>query len=302
MAVVGVFSGLGPKYAERRAVLRETWFPGTAERMEQLRAATSVDMRFVVARVEDPGEEASLAAEEALCGSFFRPKSVLERYENLALKVLAFWRLALQELQFRYILKVDDDVYFRPALLPRAVERWKGAEYVGCFRRRGRVRLSPRHTFFETGHQLLGTTYFTYATGSTYAVRSDAAALISEMPPGALRFFGCGDDCSVAMWLVAFNASVLEDGALCRWECDPDTVTVRHHGRCPGLCNPLEDIHRLHVDPRCDASTPTFVESASEGKGGRIKSRRDDMPLWVPPCIITNSERTDTMRLESCGW
>jgi hypothetical protein len=87
MAVVGVFSGVGPKYAERRAVLRETWFPGTTERMEQLRAATSVDMRFVVARVEDPGEEASLAAEEAQCGSFFRPKSVLERYENLALKV-----------------------------------------------------------------------------------------------------------------------------------------------------------------------------------------------------------------------
>lgn len=41
---------------------------------------------------------------------------------------------------FQYILKVDDDVYFRPSALPGAIHVWGHAEYVACFRRKGKVR------------------------------------------------------------------------------------------------------------------------------------------------------------------
>lgn len=205
-------------------------------------------------------------------------------------QVLAFFRLAARELSFRYILKVDDDVYFRPLHLPAALARWRGAEYVGCFRRRGRVHVSPAHKFFEHGHQILGQTYFTYATGSTYAVESSTAALLAGMPAGSLRVYGCGDDCSLGLWLIALNAAVLEDQSLCRWTCEPGAVSVRHHGKCGGLCHPAQDIPRLHSDSGCSMPPP-------EGLPGNPPANSS---LWMPPCFRANAELSDTTPSQEC--
>lgn len=85
-AVVGVFSGVGPKYTERRAILRSTWFPATADAQQQLLASASLDVRFVVGQSQDTAEQSRILDEERRFGAFFRLE-VQETYENLALKV-----------------------------------------------------------------------------------------------------------------------------------------------------------------------------------------------------------------------
>lgn len=94
LAVVGVFSGVGPKYAERRAVLRSTWFPATAAEQQRLRATASIDVRFAVGQPSNATEVAGIASEESRFGAFWR-LDVLEEYGNLSLKVrgqtLASW-------------------------------------------------------------------------------------------------------------------------------------------------------------------------------------------------------------------
>lgn len=94
------------------------------------------------------------------------------------------------------------------------------------------VRTSQGHKFFEHAHRIVGSSYFAYASGPTYALSWAAASMLAGMSPSRLRRYGCGDDCSIGMWLLAFNATYLEDPELCRPNCSSATVSIWHRGRC----------------------------------------------------------------------
>lgn len=110
-------------------------------------------LRFVVGFAADPKRMEDLSEEEKQHGEMLRV-GVLERYQNLALKVLRYFEAALGKFAARYLLKVDDDVYLQPLRIPLAVSQWtsRGADYVGCFmdrkainkRRRGAPSPNPR--------------------------------------------------------------------------------------------------------------------------------------------------------------
>uniref|UniRef100_A0A7S1T2H7 Hexosyltransferase n=1 Tax=Tetraselmis chuii TaxID=63592 RepID=A0A7S1T2H7_9CHLO len=135
LAVVGVFSGVGPEYDARRAALRATWFPDSAEELAALERRSRIALRFVVGTVQDEELARALRAEEEAHGEMMRAESV-EKYNNLPLKLLRFLEAGLAaHPTARYLLKVDDDVYFLPEQLQPAVGQWteRGADLVGCF-------------------------------------------------------------------------------------------------------------------------------------------------------------------------
>uniref|UniRef100_A0A061SCC1 Hexosyltransferase n=1 Tax=Tetraselmis sp. GSL018 TaxID=582737 RepID=A0A061SCC1_9CHLO len=187
--------------------------------------------------------------EEKLYGTMVRLK-VREKYHNLVLKMRKYMIWAEHNYNFKYILKVDDDVYHNPQRLSWAVREWESeqADYIGCFLWGIKVSKPVTSKWFEPNAQLLGPNYFTYPAGPTYALSFKAVQRINFIPDGWLRFFGCGDDCSIGSWLLALNVTHKDDSRLCSKACDPSAITVRHG---PGLSNPNVQLPLMHKDDNC---------------------------------------------------
>lgn len=68
-------------------------------------------------------------------------------------------------------------------------------DYIGCMKQ-GEVFSDVSVKWYEPQHSLLGGHYFTHVWGSSYVVSGRAAAAITTLPVGLLRFFaneGMGD-------------------------------------------------------------------------------------------------------------
>ncbi len=53
-------------------------------------------------------------------------------------------------------------------------------------------------------------------------------------------------DVGLGVWMLAFNATYLDDRRLCETYCGPNSVAVLQ-GPCGGLCDVERDMHILHV-------------------------------------------------------
>jgi hypothetical protein len=150
---------------------------------------------------------------------------------------------------------VDDDVYHNPHRLSWASEEWKqaGADYVGCFLWNTKSFKPITSKWFEPNAPLVGDSFYTYPGGPTYALSEEAVYRVNHIPDGWLRFFGCGDDCSVASWLLALNVTYRDDRRLCATACHPAALTVRDG---PGLIDPQAQLPALHADPLCSSQGP----------------------------------------------
>mmetsp|Transcript_32938 Transcript_32938/g.85415 ORF Transcript_32938/g.85415 Transcript_32938/m.85415 type:complete len:404 (-) Transcript_32938:97-1308(-) len=252
-AIAGVFTGVGREYFDRRQAVRKYWVPGSEAAIRALQSERGVVVRFVMGFSGDEAENSLLAEEESLYGRMIR-LDVREKYHNLVLKMRRYMAAVVATYDFGYALKVDDDVYHNPFRLAYAAAEWAaaGADYVGCFLRDNGITRNTNNKWFEPNAELLGRTYFTYPAGPTYGVSQRAAALVSSLPDGALRFYGCGDDCSVASWMLALNVTWHDDRRLCTRVCQDNSLTVRQG---PGLKNPFEQLPVLHADPLCSADT-----------------------------------------------
>ncbi|CAI5476619.1 unnamed protein product, partial [Closterium sp. Yama58-4] len=81
---VGVLTGFG-RSGQRRALLRETWFPGTPEEHARVEAATGLVFRFIVGHGSAEDEQ-MLQEKNSTHGDFFRV-DVQESYLNLNRKI-----------------------------------------------------------------------------------------------------------------------------------------------------------------------------------------------------------------------
>jgi hypothetical protein len=114
------------------------WRFGSGHPTEELAALerrSRIALRFVVGTVQNEELARALLAEGEAHGEMMRVESV-EKYNNLPLKLLRFLEAGLAaHPTARYLLKVDDDVYFLPEQLQPAVGQWteRGADLVGCF-------------------------------------------------------------------------------------------------------------------------------------------------------------------------
>lgn len=227
--------------------------------MDRLEQEQGLVVRFVVGHTQDAAREAALEEEEAAWGGFWR-LPMQEAYLSLANKTLTFLRCAAARYDARYIIKVDDDVYFRLDRVPHAVRQWKdtGAEYVGCMKT-GVVIKSPHQRWYEPQHAILGgpnSQYFTHAWGPVYAVSGRVAHLLTTLPPGSLRFFN-NEDVTVGGWMLAFNVTHYDDRRLCTPSCSPSSLAVYDIPACAGLCDPSRQLPLLHATPSCRSPTLT---------------------------------------------
>lgn len=64
----------------------------------------------------------------------------------------------------------------------------------------------------------------------------------------------CGADTTVGAWMLGHNVTHFEDMRLCTTGCSAASIGVLHN-ECAGLCNPVEDMHTLHLDKACHQDT-----------------------------------------------
>jgi len=248
-AIVGIFSGISEEYAQRREAVRRSWGPSSEIEILSLQKETGVMVRYVVGTSPDETAMRSLEEEERQYGGMIRLE-VREKYHNLVLKMRRYMQWAVRNYDFDFMLKVDDDVYHNPYRLSYAANEWKaeGADFIGCFLWSRRVK-PPTSKWFDTTLPITGESYHTYPAGP-YAVSQEAARRINHIPDGWLRFYGCGDDCSVAAWMLMVNVTYRDDSRLCATRCHKAAVTVKDG---PGLDNPMVQLPQLHADPACNA-------------------------------------------------
>ncbi|KAI4827298.1 hypothetical protein KUCAC02_030703 [Chaenocephalus aceratus] len=120
----------GPKYTERRSIIRSTWL---AKRDSDVLA------RFVVGTQGLPSEDLqNLNTEQGRHKDLLLLPELRDSYENLTLKLLHMYSWLDQNVEFKFVLKADDDTFARLDLLK---EELKGKEpnrlYWGFFSGRG---------------------------------------------------------------------------------------------------------------------------------------------------------------------
>ncbi|GMH42893.1 hypothetical protein BSKO_10812 [Bryopsis sp. KO-2023] len=258
-AFVGVQTGFtkdfnNPKYIYelRREALRKTWFPRSQAALDEFEEKTGVVVKFVMGHSIDESREWDVKVEEQKYGKFLR-LDVEEGYLQLADKTLLFIRTVVKLYEPEYILKVDDDVYFRLDRVPHAVRQWKAkkSDYVGCMKR-GEVFKDPRQRWHEPQHPLIGDSYYTHTWGTTYAMSRRAAEMIAGMPNGSLRFFN-NEDTSFGVWMLALNVTHFDDRRLCSSHCTESSIAVYDIPKCSGLCDPQTELAQLHTMADCQS-------------------------------------------------
>ncbi|KAL4422945.1 hypothetical protein ABPG75_009142 [Micractinium tetrahymenae] len=259
LAYVGVQTGFTtdprPKYnyEARRQALRASWFPGRRQELDRLEAEQGIVARFVIGHSADAAREAALAEEEEAHHDFLR-LPLTEGYAGLPTKTLLFLRAVTERYNPQYIVKIDDDVYFRLDRLPAAAAQWAhaAADYVGCFKTGGIVK-SPKWRWYEPQHALLGgASYFAHAWGSAYVVGGRVAADLAAMRDGALRHFA-NEDVTIGAWMLAFNTTPHDDRRMCETNCSASSLAVYDMPQCAGLCEPTAQLPALHASPACQA-------------------------------------------------
>lgn len=266
LAVVGIQTGFTADrssakydYAARRAALRATWVPPTQAALDELQRRERIVVRFVIGHSPDAAAESAFAAEEAAHGGMLR-LPLVEGYGGLPAKTVAFLRAATRAWDAEYVVKVDDDVYFRLDHLPHAIAQWRSirADYVGCMKT-GQIIKSPRYRWFEPQHVLLGGgSYFTHAWGSVYVLSGQVAADLAAVRDGSLRHFA-NEDVTIGSWMLAFNVTHYDDRRLCETNCTESSLAAYDIPVCAGLCDAAAQLPSLHASAACrlPATPPT---------------------------------------------
>ncbi|KAK9823820.1 hypothetical protein WJX72_005724 [[Myrmecia] bisecta] len=250
LAFVGVFTAVEP---QRRNVLRDTWFQPRATE------ALAVRMRFVVGRLEPADQQAQIAKEAAEHGDFYH-LDMDETYDNLVVKAYTYVVAIFSEFDARYIIKLDDDLYFRFDRLPQAIQQWQaaGGDYVGVMRVGSEAFEDPKHRYHEPNRVLHNGQYYMYASGAMYALSANAAGLIASIPLSKWRISGGGDDSTMGLWMLAHNMTYFDDRRIGQYvPCSHNFLVVT--GPCNGLCDAVTQIPLLHKDPNCTAPGPTVL-------------------------------------------
>lgn len=271
--LVGVFTAYGPESAARRRAILDTWLSSPTP---------GIESRFVIGR--EPTHRHGLWWTHAEVQQQCAPHRVLhipsitDTYSNLPLKTAAFiaavvsTRVSSQSL--RYIIKVDDDVYFRPAAVPVSMARWTAAkaDYIGCLKS-GLIETRPGYKWTEPKAQLFGdgATYPLHAWGSAYAISAPLAVSIAAMyaTGRGLRFLA-NEDVSTGVWALALGARFLDDHHLCAPSCAGAALAVWDYPACTGLCHPETAQRQLHALANCTADISPLLSAAAEEKDPQL--------------------------------
>ncbi|NXU45392.1 B3GT6 galactosyltransferase, partial [Drymodes brunneopygia] len=187
-ALVAVVVMSGPKYSERRSIIRSTWMAAAR------RAPHGPELR-------------SLELEQSRHRDLLLLPELRDSYENLTAKVLATYVWLDAHLDFQFALKADDDTFVRLDVL---VEELRAKEprrlYWGFFSGRGRVKSGGK---WKESAWLLCDYYLPYALGGGYVISADLVRFL-RLSRDYLNLWQ-SEDVSLGVWLAPIDVKRVHD-------------------------------------------------------------------------------------------
>ncbi|KAE8593011.1 hypothetical protein XENTR_v10018946 [Xenopus tropicalis] len=192
----------GPKYSERRSIIRSTWLSGVPSR------AGEVWGRFVIGTAGLGEEEsAALEMEQRRHGDLLLLPDLQDSYENLTAKLLRMYVWLDRHIDYKFVLKADDDTFARLDLL---VDELRAKEphrlYWGFFSGRGRVKSAGK---WKESSWVLCDYYLPYALGGGYVISWDLVRYLSLSQDFLAHWQS--EDVSLGAWLAPLELKRLHD-------------------------------------------------------------------------------------------
>lgn len=191
-----IFILSAPDNFNERNVIRETWTSGVDESL--------VLYRFVVGTAAlEHYKSSRLEQENKLCKDMLLMNNVKDSYEKLSFKVLQAFAWLDRNVNYQYVLKVDDDSFVRvPAVLVELDHKPKERLYWGFFDGRANVKTSGK---WKESKWILCDKYLPYARGGGYVLSFDLVHFISRN--GDLLQLYLSEDVSVGTWLAPLKVN-----------------------------------------------------------------------------------------------
>ncbi|CAN1159844.1 Probable beta-1,3-galactosyltransferase 12 [Linum perenne] len=253
LGFVGIQTGFDS--VDRRAALRETWFPSDPDGLLRLEQATGLAFRFVIGYSKDPKKMQQLQKEVEKYRDFLIIDNE-EEYLKLPYKTLTFFKAAYKHFEAEYYVKADDDIYLRPDRLATllAKERTHSRTYIGCMKK-GPVITDPKLKWYEKSGHLIGNEYFLHAYGPIYVLSADIVASLAVARNN--RMFS-NEDVTIGSWMLAMDVKHEDNRAICDPQCTSTSIAVWDIPKCSGLCNAASRMRELHKVDMCSKS-PTLL-------------------------------------------
>ncbi len=190
-----------PDNAERRRTIRQTWLSADTAKGED------VSYYFVVG-ARDLSDKARIAlTEESVINGqdLLLLPTVVDKFTELTEKVLTAMTMLYHQVDFRYLLKVDDDSFVR---VDSIVDELKNANYAsglywGFFDGRAPVHRNKNSKWYEENSYELCDRYVPYALGGGYILSVDLVQYLAENSRRLRRF--ANEDVSVGTWLAGLG-------------------------------------------------------------------------------------------------
>ncbi|XP_029433950.1 beta-1,3-galactosyltransferase 6 [Rhinatrema bivittatum] len=199
-AFLAVLVVSGPKYAERRSIIRSTWL--SAPRPPGLWC------RFVLGTAGLAEEEArALELEQSRHRDLLLLPELRDSYENLTAKLLHAYAWLDRHLDFKFVLKADDDTFARlDLLLDELRAREPRRLYWGFFSGRGRVKAAGK---WKESAWVLCDYYLPYALGGGYLLSWDLVRYL-RLSRDYLATWQ-SEDVSLGAWLAPLDLQRVHD-------------------------------------------------------------------------------------------
>ncbi|XP_017306597.2 beta-1,3-galactosyltransferase 6 isoform X1 [Ictalurus punctatus] len=189
----------GPKYTERRSIIRSTWLSKTDPDVLAL---------FAIGTEGLPSEDMrNLETEQTRHGDLLLLPDLRDSYENLTLKLIRAYSWLDQKLDFKFVLKADDDTFARLDLLKEELKSKDSRRlYWGFFSGRGRVKTAGK--WKESTWELCDY-YIPYALGGGYVLSADLVRYV-RLNSAYLKTWQ-SEDVSLGAWLAPVDVKRLHD-------------------------------------------------------------------------------------------
>ncbi|KAL4658558.1 beta-1,3-galactosyltransferase 6 [Arapaima gigas] len=189
----------GPKYTERRSIIRSTWL---AKRDPEVLSL------FVVGTEGLTSEDVqSLGAEQARHHDLLLLPQLRDSYENLTLKLLHMYTWLDQNVHFSFVLKADDDTFARLDLIKEELKAKEPRRlYWGFFSGRGRVKTAGK---WKESTWTLCDYYLPYALGGGYVLSTDLVHYV-HISASYLKVWQ-SEDVSLGAWLAPVDVHRIHD-------------------------------------------------------------------------------------------
>eukprot|EP00063_Salmo_salar_P046619 XP_014021454.1 PREDICTED: beta-1,3-galactosyltransferase 6-like isoform X1 [Salmo salar] len=189
----------GPKYTERRSIIRSTWL---TKKDPEVLAMFVVGTEGLLAE-----DMQNLNTEQGRHKDLLLLPELRDSYENLTLKLLHMYSWLDHNVDFKFVLKADDDTFARLDLLKEELKTKEPSRlYWGFFSGRGRVKTAGK--WRESAWELCDY-YLPYALGGGYLLSCDLIHYV-RINAAFLKVWQ-SEDVSLGAWLAPVDVKRMHD-------------------------------------------------------------------------------------------